>query len=113
MYTYLATFRFLFVFWNCKRQQLQHNSRKLRQFVCSVDHCEVITQLMTLLVDCRVASFPDVMLPAYNYSRWSAMFFIMYLTVELYFLMNIVRIAINNNKYNNKLKRINKRIKLV
>ena len=35
-------------------------------------------------------SFPDVMMPSYKHSRWSAIFFIAYLGIELYFLMNLV-----------------------
>ena len=37
-------------------------------------------------------SYPDVMMPAYAKSRWSAAFFIAFLAINLYFLMNLVRI---------------------
>lgn len=36
-------------------------------------------------------SFPDVMMPAYARSPWSCVFFIVYLSIELYFIMNLVR----------------------
>ena len=35
-------------------------------------------------------SYPDVMMKSYNDSRWSAIFFISYLGVNLYFLMNLM-----------------------
>ena len=34
------------------------------------------------------------MMPAFNYSRYSAIFFIAYLAIELYFLMNLVGICL-------------------
>ena len=36
-------------------------------------------------------SYPDVMMPAYNRSRWSVIYFAVYISVTLYFLMNLVR----------------------
>ncbi len=36
-------------------------------------------------------SFPDVMMPAYSKNRWSCVFFIVYLSIELYFVMNLVQ----------------------
>lgn len=38
-------------------------------------------------------SFPDVMMPAYSKNRWSCVFFIVYLSIELYFIMNLVEEA--------------------
>ena len=35
-------------------------------------------------------SNPDVMMKSYNWSRWSAIFFISYLAINLYFLMNLM-----------------------
>ena len=35
-------------------------------------------------------SNPDVMMKSYNESRWSAAFFISYLSINLYFLMNLM-----------------------
>uniref|UniRef100_A0A674F4C2 Two pore segment channel 1 n=1 Tax=Salmo trutta TaxID=8032 RepID=A0A674F4C2_SALTR len=34
--------------------------------------------------------FPDVMMPAYSRNRWSCVFFIVYLSIELYFIMNLL-----------------------
>lgn len=39
-----------------------------------------------------VTSYPDVMMPAYASNRWSAIYFIAFLIIHLYFLMNLVRI---------------------
>uniref|UniRef100_A0A8D0AQ65 Voltage-dependent calcium channel protein TPC1 n=1 Tax=Sander lucioperca TaxID=283035 RepID=A0A8D0AQ65_SANLU len=35
-------------------------------------------------------SFPDVMMPSYSKNRWSCVFFIVYLSIELYFIMNLL-----------------------
>uniref|UniRef100_A0A8C4HFV2 Ion transport domain-containing protein n=1 Tax=Dicentrarchus labrax TaxID=13489 RepID=A0A8C4HFV2_DICLA len=35
-------------------------------------------------------SFPDVMMPSYSKNRWSCVFFIVYLSIELYFVMNLL-----------------------
>lgn len=35
-------------------------------------------------------SFPDVMMPSYARNPWSCVFFIVYLSIELYFIMNLV-----------------------
>ena len=36
-------------------------------------------------------SYPDVMMPSYNRSRWFVIYFAVYVSVTLYFLMNLVR----------------------
>ena len=36
-------------------------------------------------------SYPDVMMPSYNRSRWFVIYFAVYISVTLYFLMNLVR----------------------
>uniref|UniRef100_A0A2K5PIB4 Two pore segment channel 1 n=1 Tax=Cebus imitator TaxID=2715852 RepID=A0A2K5PIB4_CEBIM len=35
-------------------------------------------------------SFPDVMMPSYSRNPWSCVFFIVYLSIELYFIMNLL-----------------------
>ena len=37
-----------------------------------------------------MSSNPDVMMKSYNTSRWAAVFFISYLAINLYFLMNLM-----------------------
>lgn len=32
------------------------------------------------------------MMPAYSKNRWSCVFFIVYLSIELYFIMNLVQV---------------------
>lgn len=39
-------------------------------------------------------SFPDVMMPSYSKNRWSCVFFIVYLSIELYFIMNLVLLGL-------------------
>ncbi|CAH1802030.1 unnamed protein product [Owenia fusiformis] len=48
------------------------------------------TSFISLFVLLTTSNFPDVMMPSYSRSRWSAIFFIVYLAVELYFLMNLL-----------------------
>ncbi|TNN29659.1 Two pore calcium channel protein 1 [Liparis tanakae] len=46
--------------------------------------------LVSLFVLVTTANFPDVMMPAYSKNRWSCVFFIVYLSIELYFIMNLL-----------------------
>lgn len=45
---------------------------------------------VNLFILLTTANFPDVMLPAYSKSKWSALFFIVFLIINLYFLMNLM-----------------------
>lgn len=45
---------------------------------------------VSLFVLLTTANYPDVMMKSYNESRWSAAFFISYLSINLYFLMNLM-----------------------
>lgn len=45
---------------------------------------------INLFVLLTTANFPDVMMPAYSHSRWAAVFFILYLSIVLYFLMSLM-----------------------
>ncbi|XP_068750292.1 two pore channel protein 1-like [Montipora capricornis] len=45
---------------------------------------------ISLFVLLTTANYPDVMMPSYSHSRWSAIFFIVYISVVLYFLMNLL-----------------------
>ncbi|MBZ3871526.1 Two pore calcium channel protein 1 [Sciurus carolinensis] len=46
--------------------------------------------IVSLFVLLTTANFPDVMMPSYARSPWSCVFFIVYLSLELYFIMNLL-----------------------
>ncbi|XP_059474256.1 two pore calcium channel protein 1-like [Neocloeon triangulifer] len=45
---------------------------------------------VNLFVLLTTANFPDVMMPAYARSRWNSIFFVSYLSIVLYLLMNLL-----------------------
>ncbi|XP_050410021.1 two pore channel protein 1 isoform X1 [Patella vulgata] len=45
---------------------------------------------VNLFILLTTANFPDVMMPSYNQSKFYSIFFIVYLSLELYFLMNLL-----------------------
>ncbi|XP_061183466.1 two pore channel protein 1-like [Saccostrea echinata] len=64
---------------------------------------------ISLFVLLTTANFPDVMMPAYADSRWNAAFFIVYLALVLYFLMNLL-LAVVYDTFSNLEKRKLKRL---
>ena len=45
---------------------------------------------LNLVVLLTTANYPDVMMPAYNYSRWNVIYFVLFLCFGVYFLLNVV-----------------------
>lgn len=60
---------------------------------------EGYTSMLTLLT---TANFPDVMLPAYRVNYFNMSFFVSYLCIGLFFLLNIL-LAVVFNKYKGRL----------
>nr|XP_019589424.1 PREDICTED: two pore calcium channel protein 1 [Rhinolophus sinicus] len=48
------------------------------------------SSIVSLFVLLTTANFPDVMMPSYSRNPWSCVFFIVYLSIELYFIMNLL-----------------------
>ncbi|CAD5121091.1 DgyrCDS9631 [Dimorphilus gyrociliatus] len=68
------------------------------------DYFDSIQQsFVSLFVLLTTANYPDVMMPAYNAHRINAAFFIVYLAIELYFLMNLM-LAVAYNVFSNQEK---------
>lgn len=66
----------------------------------------------SLMVLQTTANFPDVMMPSYDKSEWTAVFFFIYNVLGIYFLMALVLAVIYNN-YSDHILRDVERIKLV
>uniref|UniRef100_X2AIS5 Ion transport domain-containing protein n=1 Tax=Capitella teleta TaxID=283909 RepID=X2AIS5_CAPTE len=64
------------------------------------DYFEAFWDLYVLVT---TANNPDVMMPAYDESKWFALFFTLYTIINLYVFMNVVLAVIYNN-YKNHLK---------
>ncbi|XP_038058978.1 two pore calcium channel protein 1-like [Patiria miniata] len=50
----------------------------------------LLDSFVSLFILMTTANFPDVMMPAYAQSPWSFLFFVVFLILELYFLMNLL-----------------------
>lgn len=48
-----------------------------------------IQSIISLYVLMTTANYPDVMMPSYKRSRWSSVFFIIYISLQLFIFMNI------------------------
>ena len=49
-----------------------------------------------LIILMTTANFPDVMLPAYNVNTWSTLFYIAFITIGLYFWLNLILASVFN-----------------
>jgi len=63
---------------------------------------DISDAIFNLLVLLTTANFPDIMLPAYNINPLYCLFFIVYLILGLFFLMNLL-LAVFYNNYKNRL----------
>jgi len=52
--------------------------------------------LWTLYIMVTTANYPDVMMPAYNDNRWTALYFVSFMILSFFFFMNIVLASIVN-----------------
>ncbi|XP_022096236.1 two pore calcium channel protein 1-like [Acanthaster planci] len=50
----------------------------------------LVDSFVSLFILMTTANFPDVMMPAYNNTPWSVLFFVVFLILELYFFMNLL-----------------------
>lgn len=57
--------------------------------------------VFNMLVLMTTSNFPDIMLPAYQISRWNALFFLSYLVIGLFLLMNLL-LAIFYSNFKNR-----------
>ena len=48
------------------------------------------TSTMHLFILITTANYPDIMMPAYDCSRWAALFFVVYILLGLYFLLSLI-----------------------
>ena len=48
------------------------------------------TSMMHLFILLTTANYPDIMMPVYDCSQWSSIFFIIFVTVGLYFLLSLI-----------------------
>jgi Ion transport protein len=62
----------------------------------------IFDAMFTLWIATTTANYPDVMMPAYNQNRMAAIYFIVYMVVTFFFLMNIILASVVN-AYDNEL----------
>jgi hypothetical protein len=58
----------------------------------------------TLWICVTTANYPDVMMPVYNESRVSAIYFVVFMIITFFFLMNVILASVVN-AYDNELER--------
>jgi two pore calcium channel protein, plant len=57
---------------------------------------DLIEAMWTLWICVTTANYPDVMLPGYNQNRWVALYFISFMALSFFFLMNLVLAQVIN-----------------
>jgi len=48
------------------------------------------TSMMHLFILLTTANYPDIMMPMYDCNQWASLFFILFITVGLYFLLSLI-----------------------
>ena len=56
----------------------------------------LVEGLWTLWICVTTANYPDVMMPGYNDNRWVAIYFVSFMVITFFFLMNIILAAVVN-----------------
>lgn len=56
----------------------------------------LVESLWTLYICVTTANYPDVMMPAYNGNRWTALYFVSFMVVSFFFLLNIILASVVN-----------------
>ncbi|KAH9506805.1 Two pore calcium channel protein 1 [Dermatophagoides farinae] len=57
----------------------------------------IVESFLSLFVLLTTANFPDIMMPAYQKSQFYALFFVIFLVINLYFLLNIMLAVVYNS----------------
>lgn len=60
------------------------------------DFSNLIEGCWTLWICVTTANYPDVMMPSYNDSRLSAIFFVSFMIITFFFLMNLILASVVN-----------------
>lgn len=64
----------------------------------------IIDAMWTLWIAVTTANYPDVMMPAYNENRLAAIYFVVFMIITFFFLMNVILASVVN-AYDNELDR--------
>ena len=64
----------------------------------------LVDAMWTLWICVTTANYPDVMMPVYNESRGSALYFVLFMLITFFFLMNVILASVVN-AYDNELER--------
>jgi hypothetical protein len=60
------------------------------------DFSNLIEGCWTLWICITTANYPDVMMPSYNENRLSAIFFVSFMIISFFFLMNLILATVVN-----------------
>jgi len=72
----------------------------------------LVEAMWTLWICVTTANYQDVMMPAYNENRWAAVYFVSFMLISFFFLMNVILASVVNEYDSAKEARRTKRIML-